>query len=130
MTLRRIGLAIGRALLLRCPRCGSGGILRHWLALEQACPRCGLPLDRGERSDYWLGGYLFNFIAAELIWAASMVIIVIVSWPDVPWQFLQTGGVLLVIALPFAFFPFSRTLWLAVDLLMRPGWDDSGRAPR
>jgi hypothetical protein len=64
-----------------------------------------------------------------LIWAASMIIIVIARWPDVPWVFLQTGGVLLMIALPVVFFPFSRTLWLAVDLLMRPGPDASGRAP-
>jgi hypothetical protein len=28
-----------------------------------------------------------------------------------------------MIALPFAFFPFSRTLWLAVDLIFRPTTD-------
>jgi hypothetical protein len=99
------------------------------MALRPTCPRCALPLERGEGGEYWLGGYLFNFVAAELIWAASMVIIVVVTWPDVPWDFLRTGGVALMILLPILFFPFSRTLWLAVDLLMRPGHDDSGRAP-
>jgi uncharacterized protein (DUF983 family) len=89
--LRLIARMIGRALLLRCPRCGGGHLLRHWLALRAECPQCGLRLERGE-GDYWLGGYLFNFIAAELIWAASMVWVVIATYPDVPWDFLQTGG--------------------------------------
>ena len=88
------------------------------------------PARAREKGDYWLGGYLFNFVAAEFIWAASMITIVIVSFPDVPWEFLRTGGVILMIALPFLLFPFSRTLWLAVDLLMRPGGDNSGDAPK
>jgi hypothetical protein len=59
-------------------------------------------------------------VLSELVWAASMVIILIVRWPNVPWDFLQYGGVALMIAAPFIFFPFSRTLWLAIDLLARP----------
>jgi uncharacterized protein (DUF983 family) len=51
---------VGRALLLRCPRCGSGGIMRSWFALEDRCPTCGLAFARGEASDYWLGAYAVN----------------------------------------------------------------------
>jgi uncharacterized protein (DUF983 family) len=114
---------LGRALLLRCPRCGSSGLFRGWLTLNKQCPRCNLLLQRGE-GDHWLGGYAFNLVLSELVWAASMVTILIVRWPDVPWDFLQYGGVALMIAAPFIFFPFSRTLWLAIDLMVRPERED------
>jgi hypothetical protein len=42
----------------------------------------------------------------------------------VPWTFVQYGSIALIIAAPNVLFPFSRTLWLAVDLLMRPAPHD------
>lgn len=111
---------LGRALLLRCPRCGSGGLLRSWFTLQARCPRCALPLERGEEHDYWLGGYTLNLVAAELLLALLMTVIVVVRWPDVPWRFLQYGGVVLVILAPIVLFPFSRVVWLAIDLILRP----------
>lgn len=122
VTLARVARMVGRALLLRCPRCGGSGIFHHWLKPRAACPRCGIQLDRGER-DHWLGGYAVNLVASELIWAALMVTILIVRWPDVPWTFLTYGGATLVVVLPFIFFPFSRTIWLALDLAFRPDRD-------
>ena len=109
---------VGRALLLRCPRCGSRGLMRHWLAANERCPRCGVRVDRGEK-DHWLGAYAVNLVASELIWAVSMVAVLIVMWPRVPWTFLEYGGAALMIAAPFIFYPFSRTIWLALDLAFR-----------
>lgn len=126
VTFARVARMVGRALLLHCPRCGSGGILHHWLKPRTQCPRCGVRLDRGER-DHWLGGYTVNLVASELIWAVLMVTVLVARWPDVPWTFLTYGGALLMIALPFIFFPFSRTIWLAIDLAMRADRDaDTG----
>jgi uncharacterized protein (DUF983 family) len=122
VTLTRVARMVGRALLLHCPRCGSGGILHHWLKPRTQCPRCGVRLDRGER-DHWLGGYAVNLVASELIWAVLMVTVLVARWPNVPWTFLTYGGALLMIALPFIFFPFSRTIWLAMDLAMRADRD-------
>ena len=122
VTAARVAWMVGRALLLRCPRCGSGGIFHHWLKPRVACPRCRVRLDRGER-DHWLGGYAVNLVASELIWAALMIGVLIATWPEVPWTFLTYGGAGLMIALPFFFFPFSRTIWLAVDLAFRPDRD-------
>ena len=113
---------IGRALLLRCPRCGSSGIFIHWLKPREQCPRCGLRMDRGEK-DHWLGAYAVNLVASEIIWALSMVAIIVIRWPDVPWTFLEYGGALLMIAAPFIFYPFSRTLWLTLDLIFRSDRD-------
>lgn len=112
----------GRALLLRCPRCGSGGILRSWFRLKYECPLCGLTLDRGE-PDYWIGGYAVNFVAAELLVVGILVVVGLATWPDVPWALVQWGGVALAILTPILFFPFSRVLWLAWDYCFRPNRD-------
>jgi uncharacterized protein (DUF983 family) len=126
VTFELVARMVGRALLLRCPRCGSRGIFRHWLAPKPQCPRCALRFDRGEK-DHWLGAYAVNLVVSELIWAASIVTILIVTWPDVPWTFLEYGGAALMVAAPFIFFPFSRTVWLAIDLLARSDRDtDTG----
>lgn len=117
-----IARSFGRAFLLRCPRCGSPGVLRHWFALASTCPRCGLVLDRGE-SDHWLGAYAFNLIFAELLGVGAAVAWIAATWPDVPWDVVQVGVVALMIALPIVLFPFSRTVWLAWDLTFRPERD-------
>ena len=118
VTLGVLARMVGRALMLRCPRCGSRGLLQHWLKAREQCPRCGVRLDRGEK-DHWLGAYAVNLVASELIWALSMVAILVATWPKVPWTFLEYGGAAMIIAAPFVFYPFSRTLWLAADLAFR-----------
>lgn len=108
-----------RALRLRCPRCGAGKVTRRWLILRPACLSCGLRLDRGE-SDYWLGAMLFNLIAAETLFAAGLVTVLVLTWPDPPWATLQWGSVVAMIVAPLILFPFSKLLWLAFDLVFRP----------
>ena len=109
-----------RALLLHCPRCGSGGILATWFRLAEHCPNCGLALERGETSDFWIGAYVFNLAIGELIAIGVPIVWMIASAPNQPWTLIEVVGALLAIALPFAFFPVSRTLWLAWDLSFRP----------
>lgn len=111
---------IGRALLLRCPRCGRRGIWRSWFKIKHACPTCGLVLERGESEDYWLGAYMFNLVAAELVSVATAMVVIIALWPHVPWNFVWGLSVVLAIAMPVLFFPFARDLWLAFDLMFRP----------
>lgn len=115
----RAARGVARGLGRRCPFCGSGGLFRNWLETKPACPGCGIRLDRGE-SDFFLGGFTINFIVVELLLAAFLVAAVLVTWPDVPWDWLLWIGAPLMVLAPIVFFPFSRTLWLAVDLAMRP----------
>lgn len=110
----------GRAAVLRCPRCGGPGVLKSWFALKERCPRCGLVLDRGETHDYWLGAYTINFIVAEFSAVILTVILVLATLPDVPWDRVGFAAIAAAVALPIIFFPFSRTLWLALDLSVRP----------
>lgn len=106
--------------MLRCPNCGARGIVAGWFRLREHCPRCGIALERGERHDYWLGAMMFNLVVSELIFALLLLAIVVVSWPRVPWDFLQYGGVALMAIAPIVCFPFSKTIWLAWDLAFRP----------
>src|SRR5690625_2424084 len=76
---------IGRAILLRCPKCGLGTLFKNWIRLRKGCRSCGLRYDRGEH-DHFLGAYLINFIVAELLVVAALITIMIVTWPDVPWK--------------------------------------------
>ena len=68
---------------------------------------------------------MFNIIAAELIWAAMFLGILVATWPLPPWNALLYGGITMMVVAPFLFFPFSKTLFLAFDLTFRPpGPDD------
>ena len=88
---RRALRLLGRALRLRCPNCGGGAIFLSFGRLRPDCPTCGLQLDRGE-SDYFLGAYLFNLVAVELLFAGALLVVMLATWPSPPWDLLQWGG--------------------------------------
>ncbi|MGQ0714277.1 MAG: DUF983 domain-containing protein [Gemmatimonadaceae bacterium] len=108
-----------RALTLRCPHCGSRGVLASWFKLAPACPRCRLRFERGE-SDYFLGGMMFNIALAEGVFVIALVTTLIVTWPRVPWSLLEYGTPAAMILAPVVLYPFSRLVWLAFDLMLRP----------
>jgi len=110
---------MARALLLRCPNCGGRGLFASFFALKPSCPTCGLRIERGE-SDYFVGAYLFNLIAVELILFFCVCGFVIVTWPDVPWDLLTYVTGALMLAGCFLCYPFAKMTWLAVDLAIRP----------
>ena len=87
--------------------------------MHPQCPACGLRLERGE-DGYQVGSYMFNIIAAELLFLAVFLGVLVLTWPAPPWALLQYGGLALIVIAPFLFFPFSKTLVLAFDLLFRP----------
>jgi uncharacterized protein (DUF983 family) len=108
-----------RAARLRCPHCGLASLWRSPLQMLESCPACGLHTQRREQ-DYFLGAILVNLIAAELLLAGVLLVVVIARWPDPPWTVLEYGGVLLMLIAPFALYPFTKSLWLALDLALRP----------
>jgi uncharacterized protein (DUF983 family) len=116
---RRTALLFARALTLRCPNCGSRGLIATWFKLAPACPRCHLRPDRGE-SDYFLGGMMFNIALAEAVFVVVLIVTLAVTWPHVPWSVLQYGAPLAMILAPVALYPFSKLVWLAFDLMLRP----------
>jgi hypothetical protein len=83
------------------------------------CPTCGIRTERGEEG-YSVGAYMFNIVAAELLWAMLFLNVLWASWPRPSWDAILYGGGALMIAAPFACYPFSKTLFLAFDLMFRP----------
>jgi uncharacterized protein (DUF983 family) len=108
-----------RGLTLRCPHCGAGRLLESWFRFRPKCGGCGLRTNRGEE-DFFLGGMMWNIVFAEGALLAFGVLIGILTWPDVPWTWMQWGGVALMATIPFVFYPFSLNTWLASDILIRP----------
>ena len=92
--------------------------------MEKTCPTCHLILDRNE-PDYFLGSYVINFVTAEFTIAAGALAAILLTWPDVPWTTLKWSLIGLMIPGPIVFYPFAKTLWLAIDLTLRPPtWAD------
>lgn len=117
--LSRWGAHLGRALRRRCPNCGGGPLFRRWIVMSTRCPQCHLLTDRGE-PDYFLGSYVINFVVAEFTIAFSALGAILWLWPDVDWNLVKWGLMATIIPVPIVFYPWARTLWLAVDLVMRP----------
>jgi len=93
------------------------------------CPVCGFRFERGERG-YWLGAYFVNLMVMETVFVAWMLGFLLLTWPAPPWRLFQVGTVALLLAVSVAGFPFSKTLFLAFDLWVRPASADDFAAPR
>ncbi len=86
--------------------------------MNDRCPSCGLALERGEDSDFWLGAYAINLVIAEGFAAVVGAIVLWRTWPRS--TLAEWIAITLAVIMPIVFFPFSRTLWLAWDLSFRP----------
>jgi uncharacterized protein (DUF983 family) len=118
-TMRRMLPMLGRALALRCPNCGSRGLLDSWFRMNDRCPVCGMRVER-EGNDYMAGSLMFNLVLAELLFAVALVGYLLVVWPKANWDMLGIVAPLGMAVAPFVLFPFSKLVWLAADLALRP----------
>lgn len=103
-----------RGLTRRCPRCESGNLFRRWTEMVETCPRCELVYEREE--GYWLGAIVINTLVTSILIALLFALTVGLTWPDIPALPLIAVGLPIGIVLPIAFYPASKTLWVAVDL--------------
>jgi uncharacterized protein (DUF983 family) len=117
--MRRMVTMVGRALLLRCPNCGSRGLMKNWFKMNDRCPTCGIRVER-EGHDYMAGSLMFNLVLAEIIFAVTFVGYLMITWPDPNWDRLEIAAPLGMLIAPFVLFPFSKLVWLAADLALRP----------
>ncbi|MEO8449524.1 MAG: DUF983 domain-containing protein [Gemmatimonadota bacterium] len=90
-----------------------------WFKIRERCPTCGLELARKEEG-YQVGSYMLNIAVSEGIWVLALLSVVVTTWPNPPWNVLTYGGTVLIVLGPIAFYPFSKTLFLALDLAIRP----------
>lgn len=112
---------LGRGLLRRCPLCGSGGLFRGWFKMAERCPGCGYRFEREE--GFFLGAYVINLAVAQglvVILAVVPFIVLLSRNPDTSIVPFLVGGVLGAALGPVVFYPFSKTIWTAFDLILRP----------
>lgn len=97
----------------QCPRCGSGDLFTSHFTIREECPRCDLHFER--ESGYWLGAMTINLVVTQLLFFGIFIGTMLASWPDVPWTPILITGAVLNITVPILFYPWSKTLWLALD---------------
>ena len=88
------------------------------MGLVDACPRCGHRYERHE--GYWIGAVAINTVLTMVVFALVFVGGMVFTWPDVPWNALLVTTVAVNIVFPILFYPWSKTLWIALDLSIHP----------
>jgi uncharacterized protein (DUF983 family) len=126
-------VALSTATILRrgfgkhCPVCGQGNLFRNWLRMQPVCPRCGFHFQRVP--GHWLGSWFLNICVAQTVVVLILIIGVASTYPDPPMLVITILTVIGALVAPVLFFPFSRPIWGALDLAMRPLEFDDGVAP-
>jgi uncharacterized protein (DUF983 family) len=77
------------------------------------CPRCGLHFEREQ--GYWAGALVINIVVAGGLFTIVFVALIIATAPDIPVGLGIAMTVPIVIIVPIVFYPFSKTIWAAVD---------------
>lgn len=95
--------------------------------MERSCPACHLVYER--MPGYWLGAMMFNFAFTAGAFLIVLVAGMALTWPDVPWSTLTWVGLAIGAVVPILAFPWSRTIFAALELRVRPP-EESDFAPR
>ncbi len=101
-----------------CAVCNSGGLFTRWFTLAERCPRCNLRFERIE--GHWTGDLGINTIVSFGTLLIALIAGFLLSWPNAPGIELFIVAISIAGLVPLAFFPFSKTIWLAIDLIFRP----------
>lgn len=102
---------VGRALRLRCPRCGRGRLFAGFMRMHNRCDGCGLHFQRGP--GYYLGSTYINYgITAGIVTAVFVVGQVVMN---VPGRTLLWPLFAFCLIFPVLIFRHARALWLALD---------------
>ena len=112
----RVWTLLKRALGRRCPQCGSKGIFKNYLEIRDTCPTCAYKFDREE--GYFLGSYALGVVFSALI--PLILLIFAFMYTDYSWVTLELIFIPLTILLPLVLFPFTRTIWMMIDLWLNP----------
>jgi hypothetical protein len=61
---------------------------------------------------------IINIAATELVFLVVLVRGIVLWWPDVPWVVLTVAAVAVNAVIPVVFYPWSKTIWMSVDVLL------------
>jgi uncharacterized protein (DUF983 family) len=111
--------ALSSLVRLRCPHCRRGKVLRRWIQVYERCPVCHFRYERSDEN-YFQGAMFINFMIGGVTFAASLLVVLLLSWPNVPWNALTFGAPVMMGALMILLYPISKVVWLTVDVMLRP----------
>ncbi len=93
----------------------------------ERCPQCNLKF---ERVDGHLAGALgINTVISIVVVCVVGIAGFVVTYPELPLAPLVTTAVTTAVLFPIVFYPFSKTVWTAIDVRMRPPDNDEVTAP-
>lgn len=98
--------------------CGQRRLTRRLIALSDACPRCGFRFER--QPGHFLGAVIMSTIVTFGLILITILAGVWVLWPDVDALRLSIVPLAIAVIVPPALHPTCKTLWVAIDLMMRP----------
>jgi hypothetical protein len=80
---------------------------------------------------------IVNIAVTELTFGVVLVAGILLWWPDVPWAALTVVAVAMNAIVPVVFYPWSKTIWMALDVLLhqmdvrdKDAADDGHAGPR
>ena len=107
----RLTRALGRAIRLRCPRCGATRLFRGWFQMAESCALCGLKFERAQ--GYFVGAIYVNYAVTTIIAVGGFFLLWGLLGLSTRAQLLVLVPIVLVF--PLWFFRYSRSLWLALE---------------
>ena len=111
--------ALSGLLRLRCPHCRRGKVSRGWYGIHERCAVCNFRYERSDEN-YFQGAMFVNFMIGGFTFGASLLAVLVLSWPNVPWDALTYGAPIVMLLFMVLLYPVSRIVWLTVDVMFRP----------
>ena len=110
---------LARGITRRCAWCGDRrAYFTGWFERQERCHRCGHAYRRGDVA-FELGAITANIILTFLGVLLTVLILVVLTAPDVPVIGVTVAAGAVALVGPALFYPVSFTLWQAIDLWMR-----------
>jgi hypothetical protein len=94
--------------------------------MVKQCPRCGLVFEQDEGSR--LGSAMVNYAVVGLCLVVYIGVGFVLTLPDPPVVPLVLGAIAVILVVALAFFPFAKTIWAAIDLVLH-GFEPERNTP-
>ena len=74
----------------------------------------------------FLGSLALNYGVTGIVAIAYLIVVLVLTLPDPPVLLLTAGAIGITIAMPLLVYPFAKTTWAAIDLLLHADRGDHG----
>ena len=86
------------------------------------CPRCHLRFAKEEGG--FLGALTLNWLVTILAWVVLLVVVLIMTVPDVPVVPLVIASIVIMVVVPLLTYPNMKGVWAAIEFLVAKSQPD------